>query len=113
MNNQIIKKNQNNLYGVVDTDNNIIIPFNYHRIEEINDTGLYLAFCLHGKVKEGKYVRDKVIFNSNGDELNFNTFDSCEIKEDTLTLTFKNKSVTDFKKVNSKINNNRKRRPEF
>lgn len=113
MNNQIIKNNQNNLYGVVDTDNNIIIPFNYHRIEEINDTGLYLAFCLHGKVKDGEYVRDKVIFNRNGDILNFNTFDSCEIKDDTLTLTFKNKTVNDFKKDKNKISNNNTRRPDF
>ena len=109
MKNKIVK-NEQGIYGVISEEGKEIIPFNYHYIEEFNDTGLYIAFCQHGKVKNGQYIRNKIIFNSDGKILDFNNFDKIEVKDDNLILTLK---IDDFKKVNNKSIPNNKRRPDF
>ena len=78
---------QNRCYGMIDIDNNIILPFSYKSIKQIDDNGIVKLDDIQGKKKLFSMKKMQMLTNSSYD--NVQVFPSyCILEKDGLEAFF-------------------------
>ena len=78
---------QNRCYGMIDIDNNIILPFSYKSIKQIDDNGIVKLDDIQGKKKLFSMKKMQMLTNSSYD--NVQAFSSyCILEKDGLKAFF-------------------------